>query len=229
MLETLYLISAIVGGTILACQFVLTLMGLGDDGMDVGDVGDGGDFGGMADVGDIGDVGDVDVGDFDDAGHHHTSWSDAADGDVSHPDSTWIFGVISFRTIVAALTFFGLVGLTTRSAGMPPAVSVVLATIAGIAAMFGVYYMMRSLMKLNASGNENITNAIGAHATVYIPIPASRGGAGKVQLSMQNRIVEFAAVTDDDEPLRTGEAVEVVAVNGSDTLEVRRIAATVAT
>ena len=28
--------------------------------------------------------------------------------------STWMFGVISFRTVVAALTFFGLAGLAHR-------------------------------------------------------------------------------------------------------------------
>ena len=33
---------------------------------------------------------------------------------------------------------------------------------------------------------------------------------------MQNRIVEYQAVTDDDEPLKTGETVEVVGVAGSD-------------
>ena len=32
--------------------------------------------------------------------------------------STWMFGVISFRTVVAALTFFGLAGLAHRSAGL---------------------------------------------------------------------------------------------------------------
>lgn len=219
MLDTLFSVSALVGGTILAFQFVLMLLGMGGDGMDLGD--------GM-DVGDVGDIGDA--GDFDlDGADHHTSWSDAADGDVAHPDSTWIFGVVSFRTITAALTFFGLIGLASRSAGHAPGLSIVLASIAGIAAMFGVYYMMRALMRLNASGTERITNAIGAHAKVYIPIPAARAGAGKVQLTMQNRIVEYAAVTEDDQPIRTGEAVEVVAVNGTDTVEVRRIAAGVAT
>lgn len=217
MPDTLFSICALAGGTIMAFQLVLMLIGMGGDAMDFGD---GMDVGDVGDIGDVGDVGDLDL----DGANHHTSWSDAADGDVAHPDSTWVFGVLSFRTITAAVTFFGLVGLAARSAGQAAGVSVVLATMAGIAAMFSVYYMMRSLMKLNASGNENIANAIGAHATVYIPIPAARAGAGKVQLSMQNRIVEFAAVTDDDEPLRTGEAVEVIATNGTDTVEVRRIA-----
>ncbi|MBA3483030.1 MAG: hypothetical protein H0T51_14575, partial [Pirellulales bacterium] len=53
--------------------------------------------------------------------------------------------------------------------------------------------------------------------------PAGKQGAGKVQLSMQNRIVEFLAVTDEAEKLKTGETVEVVGVAGSDTVFVRRV------
>jgi hypothetical protein len=83
---------------------------------------------------------------------------------------------------------------------------------------------LRQISRLASSGNERIVNALGRRATVYIPIPADGRGAGKVQLSMQNRIVEFQAVTDGPEPLKTGEAVEVVAVSGSDMVRVRRLA-----
>ena len=52
--------------------------------------------------------------------------------------------------------------------------------------------------------------------------PASAAGAGKVQLSMQNRIVEYQAVTDDDEPLKTGENVDRRRrSSNSDTVRVR--------
>ena len=44
---------------------------------------------------------------------------------------------------------------------------------------------------------------------------------------MQNRIVEFQAVTDEEERLRTGEPVEVIAVDGSDLVRVRRVVETV--
>jgi hypothetical protein len=39
---------------------------------------------------------------------------------------------------------------------------------------------------------------------------------------MQNRIVEFQAVTDEEEPLKTGQAVDVLGVAGSDIVHVRR-------
>ena len=82
---------------------------------------------------------------------------------------------------------------------------------------------MRSVAGFASSGNERIGNAIGRRGTVYVPIPAEGQGKGKVQISMQNRIVEFQAVTDEGERLRTGEPIEVVAVDGSDLVRVRRV------
>ena len=205
---TLFLIAAVVGGTILVCQFALTLLGLGHDGGGLGHH-MGGDFHGDAHVG-----GDSHV--FHAGGTH-------SDAD-QHTDSTHVFSVISFRTLVAAIAFFGVSGRAALSAGYEPSTSFILAVIVGIAAMYGLYWLMRLIAGLNSSGNERIGNAIGRQATVYLRIPATRSGAGKVQLSMQNRIVEYQAFTDEAEPLQSGESVEVVDVAGGDTVYVRRIA-----
>ncbi len=239
MLHMIFLAAAVVGGTVMVCQFLLTLFGMGDHGGDAG--GDfhgdmGGDFhGDMAgdfhgDVGDVsgdfhGDVGDV--ADVDATGGHHTPIHAAADADYQHPNSSWLFGVLSFRTLVAAAAFFGISGEAALSAGYAPATSLIIAMIVGLAAMYSMYLLMRAISRLSSSGTERIRNALGRPATVYVPIPAAEEGVGKVQLSMQNRIVEYQAVTDDDQPLATGEAVEVVAITGSDIVKVRRVKETV--
>jgi membrane protein implicated in regulation of membrane protease activity len=225
MLNTIFLIAAVVGGTVMVCQFVLTLMGLSDDlGGDGHGLG-GHDFAGH-DVGghDLGghgaDAGFDGAGDV--AGDHHTSMSTAADGQI-HPDSSWLFGVLSFRTLVSAAAFFGLAGIAAKGAEFNDGQSLVIAVAAGLAAMYGMYWLLRAIAGFASSGNQRITSALGRRATVYIPIPAEGQGAGKVQLSMQNRIVELQAVTDGPERLKTGETVEVVAVAGSDLVRVRRV------
>jgi membrane protein implicated in regulation of membrane protease activity len=199
LLSILYLVAAVVGGTILVCQFVLALVGLGHDGTDFSHDA-GGDF--------------------------HGDHAGDAPAD-QHPDSTHLFAIVSFRTLVAASAFFGVTGRAALSAGYVQSTSLILAIIVGAFAMYGMYWLMRLIAGLNSSGNERIGNAVGLHATVYVPIPAARKGAGKVQLSMQNRIVEYQAVTDDAEPLKTGESVQVVGVMGSDTVHVRRAVETV--
>jgi membrane protein implicated in regulation of membrane protease activity len=220
MLDSLFLIAAVVGGTVMICQFALTLMGMGDDGADavaddgVGDVDGGGDF--DADVGEVGDA------EFGDGADHHTSMSTAADAEFHH-DTSWLFGVLSFRTLIAAAAFFGVTGKAALSSGMAQSTSLVLATLVGLSAMYSMYWLMRGISRLTSSGNERIRNAVGCPATVYIPIPAAQQGAGKVQLSMQNRIVEYQAITEDAEKLKTGENVIVVGVAGSDVVRVRRV------
>ena len=89
--------------------------------------------------------------------------------------------------------------------------------------MYGMYWLLGLIAALGSAGNERIGNAVGLAATVYVPIPATGKGVGKVQLSMQNRIVEYQAVTEDSEPLKTGEKVQVVAIKNDDTVQVRRM------
>ncbi len=215
MLDTLFLMAAVVGGTVMVCQFLMTMLGLGDDGADFGDGDVGGDVG--VDVGDFDGGGDLDVD-----GDHHTPIHHAADADVDHPGSSWLFQVLSFRTVVAALTFFGLGGAWSSSSGHTPGLSLFIAFAAGGSAMFGMYHLMKAIYNLQSSGNVDIRNAVGQPAKIYIPVPSAGEGKGKVQVTLQGRTMEYEAVTDDDEKLSTGENVIVEAVVGSDIVKVMR-------
>jgi hypothetical protein len=224
-MDTVFLIAILVGGTALVFQFVLMLFGFGDDGGDMAGA-HGGDFS-HAPVGhDMGHVGgDVGHGDVagGDAQHHHPTWQETADADLGHPGAHWFYEVLSLRTMSAALTFFGLAGKTALAYGYSTMGSTVLAGVVGAAAMYAVYWLFKQVYKLQQSGTENIRNAIGAQAVVYIPIPGKRAGAGKVTFRLQNRLVEYSAVTDDEARLATGEKVVVAAIVNSDTVRVARV------
>jgi hypothetical protein len=211
-MNTLFTLAALIGGTVLAFQFVLMLLGFGDDGGDL--AADGGDLSAGGDV-----AGDV-------AGDHAT-WHEAADADLGHPTAPWFYEILSLRTLSAAVTFFGLTGTTTMAYGYSPIGSLALATLVGLAAMYIVYWLFKQVYKLQHTGTENIRNAIGAPAIVYVPIPGKRAGAGKVTFRLQNRLVEYQAVTEDDNRLATGEKVVVVAIVNSDTVRVARASAPV--
>jgi len=126
--------------------------------------------------------------------------------------STALFGVLSFKTLVAAFTFFGLSGLACRAAELNQPVSFTIALISGLAAMYLVHWMMQLLMKLAHDGTVRINNAIGENGNVYIPIPANRSGVGKIQVRVQDQLVEFAAQTTAEEKLTTGTPIQVVDV-----------------
>jgi hypothetical protein len=155
-------------------------------------------------------------------GDHHTPIHTAADADVDHPGSSWLFQVLSFRTIVAAVTFFGLGGAWSASSGHEAAVSLLVALASGFAAMYAMYRLMRAIYNLQSSGNVDIRNAVGQPAKIYIPVPPSGAGKGKVQVTLQGRTMEYEAVSGEAETLPTGETVVVDAVVSSDVVRVVR-------
>ena len=136
---------------------------------------------------------------------------DLPDGSDAH-GSSWLFGVLSFKTIVTALTFFGLAGLASLQSDLGEPASLVIGLIFGLAAMYTVHWTMQLLIRLQHDGTVQIENAVGEMGTVYIPIPANGAGVGKVQLRVQDQIVEYAAQTSAPERLATGTPVQVTEV-----------------
>jgi len=124
----------------------------------------------------------------------------------------------SLRALAAGLAFFGLTGYGLLRAGWSAGGAVALALVA-------VAVLLRLLLRLESDGVVRIENALWQPATVYVPIPGAKAGAGKVTLSLQGRLVEYQAVTPEP-ALPTGAAVTVVDVVSSDTLEVVRTPAT---
>jgi membrane protein implicated in regulation of membrane protease activity len=57
-----------------------------------------------------------------------------------------------------------------------------------------------------------------------VPIDGDKGQAGKIQLKVQNRLVEFEAVTGASERLATGTKVRVIGITGN-VLEVEPVKA----
>ncbi|MCI0684086.1 MAG: hypothetical protein L0Y71_18410 [Gemmataceae bacterium] len=188
-MDTIFQACAIVGGTLIVCQFLLTLFGMGGD----HDADHGGDAGGH------------DVG-----GHDH--------GATDH-GSSWLFGMLTIRTLSAAAAFFGLTGMAAGHAGMDDLPTICLAVAAGLAAFFVVGWVMRLLHKLNVDGTVRIDRAVGCRGAVYVSIPAAKAGLGKVHVNVVNRTLELQALTAQQE-LPTGMPIIVVGVVGPDTVEV---------
>jgi membrane protein implicated in regulation of membrane protease activity len=214
-MTTVFIICAALGGTVLVIQFIMALIGLGGDMLDMdvsADVGH--DIGGGDFHGDLGG-GDLHGGDF-----HTDHGGDSHAHDATTHGSTWLFAVVSFRTVVAALAFFGLAGLWAQASDFSDPMVLLVAAAAGVLAMFLVYWLMLGLTKLQAEGNVRIQRAVGQRGTVYLRVPGNRSGTGKIQFNLQNRTMEYLAVTAGEE-LPTGTKVIVVGVVDPTTLEVR--------
>lgn len=189
-METLFLACAGLGGTLVGCQFLASLLGLGGD-HDT-------DHGGAAD---------------------HDASADQDHDHAHHGHGNWLFGVLTFRSVSAALMFFGLGGLTAfyYGANAPSAAGVAVG--AGVGALYAVAGLMRWMAGLKSDGTVRIDRAVGREGSVYLRVPGEKAGAGKVHLNLQNRTVEYLAVTPGPE-LPTGAAVRVTGVIATDTVEV---------
>lgn len=210
MATIVYSVSAVVGGTVLFCQFLMSLLGLGHDM--------------PADLPD-GVPHDFHFGH--DGGTYHDATHDTGHQETGHHETgrhetTSLIRLLTFRAVVAALTFFGLAGLAGSSAALSGELTFVLALAAGGAALYGVHWLMQSLERLRADGTVRIERAIGRPGTVYLRIPAHKSGAGKIQINVQNRTMEYEAMTAHD-PLPVGAKIVVVDVLGPDTVEVEPV------
>jgi hypothetical protein len=184
--DTVFLICAALGGTLIVLQLLAGLAGFG---------------------------GDHDTDHDTSADHDHDQGRDSG-----HAGS-WFLGLLSVRTVSAAILFFGLGGKVALAAGAEELPALGIAIGSGLAALYVVAQLMRSLSRLKADGTARVDRAVGRTGTVYLRVPGSRSGPGKVHLSLQNRTVEYQAVTAGVE-LPTGTPVKVVGVVNADTVEV---------
>ena len=208
---------AIPATIILFLQTLLTIIGLGSahgDGADSGNDLDGGN-----DIDSAGDLADVtdDGFDGDDTGHAvHTDDGGDAHG---HDGGLRLF---TFRGLIAFLAVMGWVGAICCSGGLNTGIAVLIAGASGVAAMVILALIMKWLFSLQADGTENIKDALGVSGTVYLRIPHSRTGNGKVNAVIRGKLCEKNAVTDEETDIAYGEEIVVIGISGEDTLIVRR-------
>ena len=145
---------------------------------------------------------------------------DGADIDVDGSDGMALF---SIRGIMGMAAIGGWSGLVMHEAGINIWVTILLAVAFGFLALVGIAYIMKLASKLQSSGNIDLGSAIGKVGTVYIPIPPSMQGRGKINFTLQERFLEVTAMTNADRKIATGESVRIVATDENSVVVVEPI------
>jgi membrane protein implicated in regulation of membrane protease activity len=155
--------------------------------------------------------GDVDAhgdGHFDD---HH-----------DHHDSDSSFKILSLQSLTAFFMMFGLVGLAlSKQSRLASFWSVLGAVIGGFFAIWVIGKIFRSMRYLQSDGTLDMKNAMFKEGTVYLTIPAD--GEGKVQITVQDALREFTAVSANKEEIKTDEPVRVVDIKHGNVLVVKKV------
>lgn len=115
--------------------------------------------------------GDVDVSDF--------------DGDI---DTDGGLSVFTIKGLTAFFALGGWCGFATISY-VPDMewIAILVAFATGTVALLGVGFAMKAMTKLQCSGNLDKEKLEGLSATVYVSIPPTRSGRGKITLTAQGK------------------------------------------
>lgn len=142
-----------------------------------------------------------------------------ADGDDAGDGSA--FRIFTVRNLIIFFAVFGWCGITLYNSGADELVTVLVSILLGIVIMFVVAGLFYAITRLTQSGTMNPRNALDQYGEVYIPIPAHRSGAGKIQIMLQGAMREMDAVTEG-KMLPRGTVVKVVEVLSNNVLLVQK-------
>lgn len=120
-------------------------------------------------------------------------------------------GSFTIKGILAFLTFLGLGGLTMLSFGSPVWLAAVVGLLTGYAMMSVVALLLLRLRKLDADGSRRSEELLNQIGDVYLTIPASGQGIGRIQVKQGSRLVEVEAITKG-KLISSGERARVVDV-----------------
>lgn len=129
----------------------------------------------------------------------------------------------TFRNLVNFLLGFGWTFILLQKSISSRGLLILVSLLVGLALVAIVMYMFKWLSGMQQSGNIDVYKAaVGCQGTVYLTIPGERSGEGKVQITINNAVREYAALTDSD-TLKTGTPIRVVEVLSPSTLLVEEL------
>ncbi len=132
------------------------------------------------------------------------------------------FQFFSFKNMVAFFSIFSWTGIACLDSGFGLGMTILISTIAGAIMMLLMASIFFFMGKMVQSGTMKISNALNKTGEVYLPVPASRAGFGKIQINIQGSIREMSAITDEREDLKQGTVVRVKQIIDGNILLVER-------
>ena len=145
------------------------------------------------------------------------------DGDINVDTDSGV-SIFTVKSITAFFAVGSWAGLLTCALASDKLqwLSIIIALVSGGAAMTAVVVAFRLMLKLQCNGIFQIEKLVGTKATVYVSVPPTRSGRGKITLNAQGKFMELDAVTDCEERLPVDEQVEIVSTE-NECAVVRRI------
>ena len=135
--------------------------------------------------------------------------------------------LLTFRNLVNFCLGFGWTAVLMHEKIQSNALLIIVSVIVGILLVTVVMWIFKWLSGMQQTGNIDVhKSAVGCEGKVYLTIPGERKGEGKVQITINNAVREYDAVTDG-ETIPTGKAIKVTEVINDYTLLVEELTPTI--
>lgn len=149
---------------------------------------------------------------------------DTSDGSFDADPS---MNLLTFRNLVNFCLGFGWTAVLMHEKIQSNALLIIISVIVGVLLVTAVMWIFKWLSGMQQTGNIDVhKSAIGCEGKVYLTIPGERKGEGKVQITINNAVREYDAVTDG-ETIPTGKAIKVTEVINDYTLLVEELTPTI--
>lgn len=129
----------------------------------------------------------------------------------------------TFRNLINFLLGFGWSYIILHDSIASRILLIIVSVLIGAVLVAAVMFLFKWLSGMQQAGNINIRQAApGCKGKVYLAIPEARKGTGKVQITVNNAVREYAAITDGS-ALPTGTPIKVIEAIDEETLLVETI------
>jgi hypothetical protein len=142
------------------------------------------------------------------------------DGDLHGGDAP--FQLFTFRNMINFLLGFSWTGISFFDFIENRIVLIAVAFGVGVAFIAFFFMVIRQIERLAEDNTFKIHHALHKTASVYLPIPARKKGAGKIQVNVKGSSRELDAVTEN-EKIETSAIVKIVKIESGNLVVVERI------
>jgi hypothetical protein len=141
------------------------------------------------------------------------------DGDFEHDEPLQIF---SLRNLINFLLGFSWTGISFYNLIPNKILLIVVALGIGVLFVFVFFVIIKQMQKLSEDNSFKISETLNKTGEVYLNIPASKTGHGKILISIKGSSHELTAVTEH-EAINTGTLVKVSKIENNNILIVTKI------
>ncbi len=122
------------------------------------------------------------------------------------------FEIFTLRNLINFLLGFSWTGISFYDSIANKTTLIIVSVLVGLLFVALFFFLIKQILKLSEDNSFKIENALNKTAEVYITIPESKTGKGKVQISINGAFHELDAITKSSEKIPSSSAVKVVAI-----------------